>query len=63
MAWIAGGQIAGVLNNFLLLKILTANLSMATYDYYKSMDVNFTIRSTDNIRSNFNNFRQSIGRE
>lgn len=32
--WIAGGQIAGLLNNFLLLKILTVSLSMAAYGYY-----------------------------
>jgi len=32
--WIAGGQIVGMLNNFLLLKILTVNLSMAAYGYY-----------------------------
>ena len=32
--WIAGGQIVGLLNNFLLLKILTVNLSMSAYGYY-----------------------------
>ncbi len=32
--WIAGGQIVGVFNNFLLLKILTASLTMAEYGYY-----------------------------
>lgn len=32
--WIASGQIAGLLNNFLLLKLLTSSLSMAAYGYY-----------------------------
>jgi O-antigen/teichoic acid export membrane protein len=32
--WITGGQIVGLLNNFLLLKILTVNLSMSAYGYY-----------------------------
>lgn len=34
MLWIAGGQVVGLLNNFLLLKLLTVNLSMTAYGYY-----------------------------
>jgi O-antigen/teichoic acid export membrane protein len=32
--WISGGQVVGLVNNFLLLKILTANLSVTAYGYY-----------------------------
>lgn len=32
--WIAGGQLFGLLSNFLLLKILTSNLGMSDYGYY-----------------------------
>lgn len=32
--WIAAGQAIGLLNNFLLLKVLTVNLSMSAYGYY-----------------------------
>ncbi len=34
MGWIAGGQIVGVLNNFLVLKILTDNLTVKSYGYF-----------------------------
>jgi O-antigen/teichoic acid export membrane protein len=32
--WIVGGQVVGLLNNFLLLKLLTTNLSITAYGYF-----------------------------
>ncbi len=40
--WIASGQIFGIVNNFLLLKVLTDNLSIASYGYF-SLWISFAL--------------------
>jgi O-antigen/teichoic acid export membrane protein len=34
VAWISGGQIIGIINNFLLLRVLTTSINMESYGYY-----------------------------